>query len=263
MKFCALASGSSGNCIYVGHEDTHILVDAGISGKRIAEGLVSIGVSPGELKAVLITHDHSDHVQGAAVMANKYGIPLYGTRGTLSYIAKHATRGVSEALLRPVKPEDGFKIGDISIMPFTTSHDAIDPINYTLSAGGCKLGMATDLGEYTEHTIEKLKGSDALYLESNHDYNMLMVGPYPYSLKQRVHSALGHLSNDDAAELVLKVQNGNLKNIVLAHLSKENNFPQLAESTMEAAIKQSWEFEELPAVCVAKRSEPSDMIYIG
>lgn len=262
MEFCAIASGSSGNCVYVRHEDTRILVDAGISGKKICEGLGCMDICPDSISAILITHDHSDHIQGAAVLANKYKIPLYGTEGTIKYIIDHSTRGIPAGLVHFIRPDFGFEIGKISVNPFRTSHDAIDPVGYTLSAAGKKLGVATDLGVYTDYTIEKLMDSDALYLESNHDLNMLMVGPYPYPLKKRIHSELGHLSNDDACEFILKLQSERLKNIVLAHLSKENNFPELALRTAQAAIHEGWRGKELPQISVAKRSEPSPVIVL-
>lgn len=260
MRFCAIASGSSGNCIYVGHKDTNILVDAGMSGKKIEEGLAFVGVSPSSIEAILITHDHIDHIQGAAIYAKRYKIPIFGTEKTLTYIKNHASGRFDESLLKPVKPDKGFSIGSLNIKPFSVSHDALDPVAYSISADGKKLGMATDLGEYTDYTIDNLKGSDALYIEANHDLNMLMTGSYPYSLKRRIDSKDGHLSNDACAQLVTRLQNNHLKHIVLAHLSLENNFEELAYETVRLAIHENWEYEEKPSLTVAHRSTPTKMV---
>lgn len=262
MEFCALASGSSGNSIYVGNDDTRILVDAGLTGKKTIEALERIGVDPCTISAILITHDHSDHIQGAAVLARKLHVRLYGTAGTLDYIVHKSAAPVPQELLCPVSADRAFSIGSISIDPFRISHDAIDPVAYCLSAGGKKLGMATDLGEYDEYTIGRLSDCDALYIESNHDYNMLMAGPYPYVLKSRIHSPLGHLSNDDAACLVNALQCERLRSVMLAHLSEENNFEELAYETVSCELKKKWISGELPALYVAKRYVPSDFIKI-
>lgn len=262
MKFCALASGSSGNCIYVGHQNTAVLVDAGISGKKIEEGLTNVGIQPADINAILITHDHTDHTQGAAVFATRYGIPIYGTAGTLEYIAKNACKRLAGDRLNVIRADEDFEIGDIRVSPFKTSHDAIDPVGYCLSAGGRKLGMATDLGVYTDYTIEKLADSDALYLEANHDVNMLMLGRYPYSLKQRVHSEKGHLSNDDCGELVSKLRTPKLHTVVLAHVSKENNFEELAYETVRLALERDERYDSIPKLIVARRYEPTGIIQV-
>lgn len=260
MKFCALASGSSGNCIYVGHEDTHLLVDAGISGKRIEEGLRTAHVEPSSISAILITHDHSDHTQGAAVFSKKYGVPIYATAGTLEYIVKTARCAPEQQLCRTVRADEELTIGSISVRPFAISHDAIDPVSYCLKAGGKKLGMATDLGKYDSYIIDSLSGSDALYIESNHDVNMLMLGSYPYCLKVRIASDKGHLSNEACGELVRQLRTERLKNVVLAHLSKDNNFGELAYETVRLALEDDDRFDFLPELIVAKRSEPTGMI---
>lgn len=260
MRFCALASGSSGNCIYVGNDETSVLVDAGISAKRIEEGLNNIGVSPQSISAILVTHDHSDHTSGAAVFAKRFESEVYGTEATLKCIAQAARGGIPKDRYHSICADQGFTIGSIHVNPFRVSHDAKDPVGYTLSSDGRKLAMATDLGVFTDYTVENLKGADALYIEANHNVNMLMMGPYPYILKQRINSSGGHLSNEDCAELVIRVQNDHLKNIVLAHISKENNFEELAYETVRVRIEQDWNFEELPNLMVARRDTHSDMI---
>lgn len=260
MDFCALASGSSGNVIYVGHEGTRLLVDAGISCKRICEGLGQIGIDPTTVNAILVTHDHSDHTQGVAVFSKKYNVPVYATPGTLNYISGNARCPINPGLMHFVHADRPFDIGGIRITPFATSHDAIDPVCYCLEAGGRKLGMATDLGMYDEYIINALSNSDALYIEANHDINMLMLGSYPYSLKTRIASNLGHLSNDACGELLLKLRTPALKHVVLAHISQENNFPELAYETVRLALEQDERYTDIPELVSAKRYEPTGMI---
>ena len=265
MRLCSIASGSSGNCSYVGHASTHLLIDAGISGKRIEQGLMEIGVAPGELSGILVTHEHSDHIQGIGILARKYGIPLYGTVETFCAMKKGKTNigRVDDALFQQVFPEKGLTIGAIDVTPFSISHDAANPVAYVFEAEGHKIGMATDLGIYTETIMEHLKESEILYLESNHDVNMLMVGGYPYYLKQRILGEHGHLSNDTAAELLCKLYHEKLQHVVLAHLSKENNYPELAYETIRAELLCKVGEEKLPNLVVAPRDVPSGMFNIS
>lgn len=260
MRFCALASGSSGNCIYVGHDNTHILVDAGISGKKIEAALAGLGIAPESIGGIVVTHDHSDHTQAAAIMSRRFGIDLYATAGTLEYIVKNAKAVPPNSKMHEISPEKVFSIGGIEITPFRTTHDAVDPVNYTLSADGRKLAMATDLGEYDENVIRHLSGADALYIEANHDVNMLMLGTYPYPLKQRINSPLGHLSNEACAELVRSVRSSRLRAVVLAHISKDNNFEELAYETVRLTLDGDERFEGMPKLMVANRYTPSEMI---
>lgn len=262
FRFCPLASGSSGNSIYVGSDETYLLVDAGISCKKITEGLISRGIDPSKIKAVLLTHDHGDHVSGITVFAKKYKVNIYGSRGTLDKVYYNAGGAISQERMFVVRPDIPFMIGDIEVEPFMVSHDASEPLAYCFCHDGRKLGMATDLGEYTDYTAKNLSCANALYIEANHDRNMLLFGPYPYSLKQRVGSSLGHLSNDDCAELVCRVKNERLLRIVLAHISLDNNFEELAYETVRLAVEQSWDCGCLPEILVANRYEPMDMMEI-
>ena len=264
MRLCSIASGSSGNCIYIGHASTHLLVDAGISGKRIEQGLAQIGVDPKDLSGILITHEHSDHIQGIGVMARKYGIPLYGTVETFCAMKKGKTSigKVDDTLFQQIFPETPWEIGEISVTPFSVSHDAANPVAYIFEAEGKKIGMATDLGVYTEKTIHYLEGSEILYLESNHDVNMLMVGGYPYYLKQRIVGEHGHLSNDTAAELLCKLHHDKLQHVLLAHLSKENNYPELAYETVKAELLLAVGEAAMPNLFVAPRDVPSGLVTI-
>ncbi|MBO5351796.1 MAG: MBL fold metallo-hydrolase [Lachnospiraceae bacterium] len=264
MRLCSIASGSSGNCIYVGHASTHLLIDAGISGKRIEQGLAENGVDPKNLSGILVTHEHSDHIQGIGVLARKYGIPLYGTVETFCAMKKGKTSigKVDDALFQQVYPGKGLNIGEITVTPFAVSHDAANPVAYVFEAEGQKIGMATDLGVYTEQTVEYLKDSDMLYLESNHDVNMLMVGGYPYYLKQRILGEHGHLSNDTAAELLCRLYHDGLQQVLLAHLSKENNYPELAYETVKAELLLRVGEGAMPGLMVAPRDVPSGMIEV-
>lgn len=265
MRLCSIASGSSGNCIYVGHASTHLLIDAGISGKRIEQGLLEVGVDPGTISGILITHEHSDHIQGVGVLARKYRIPIYGTVETFCAMKKGKTSigKVEDALFQEVHPETGFHIGEISVMPFTISHDAANPVAYVFEAEGHKIGMATDLGVYTEKTLEYLKDSEILYVESNHDENMLMVGKYPYYLKQRILGEYGHLSNETAAKLLCLLHHDRLQHVLLAHLSKENNYPELAYETVKAELLIKVGEKAMPNLLVAPRDVPSGIFELG
>lgn len=264
MRLCSIASGSSGNCIYAGHASTHLLIDAGISGKKIEQGLSEAGIEPESLGGILVTHEHSDHIQGLGVLARKYKIPIYGTVETFCAMKKGKTNigKIEDSLFCPVIPEESFSIGDILITPFSVSHDAANPVAYVFEADGHKIGMATDLGVYTEKTVNYLKDAQLLYLEANHDENMLMVGGYPYYLKQRIIGDHGHLSNDTAAELLCRLYHENLQYVILAHLSKENNYPELAYETVRAELILKAGEENLPKLMVAPRDVPSGMFHI-
>lgn len=260
MRFCALASGSSGNCIFVENGETRILVDAGISAKRIEEALLTIGVEPESIKAMLITHDHTDHIQGATVFSRKYGVDIYATEGTLKYICANCRAKPDNSHLHYVKKQEAFRIGDITAEPFAVMHDAIDPVGYALRGNDKKIGIATDLGTYDANIVSKLKDAEVLYIEANHDVNMLMLGNYPYQLKCRVNSEIGHLSNETCAKLVGEVRSEGTKAVILAHISKENNFEELAFETVRQSIIADKRFQNIPELMIARRDGPSRVI---
>ncbi len=243
MRLCSIASGSSGNCIYVGSEATHLLVDAGISGKRTDSGLKELGLTGRDIDGILITHEHADHVQGLGVIARKYGIPIYATEGTIQEIKKLCAmeRGaglgsIDEGLFHEVKEDVKFTIKDLTVNPMHISHDAAQPVGYRISYGNRRVAVCTDLGVFNDYTVECLKGMDALLLESNHDVNMLQVGPYPYYLKQRILGDRGHLSNENSGRLLCRILHDKLKTVFLGHLSKENNLPELAYESVRMEI---------------------------
>ncbi|MDO5540049.1 MAG: MBL fold metallo-hydrolase [Eubacteriales bacterium] len=233
MNLCSIASGSSGNCIYAGTEEGSLLIDVGISAKQVQIGLETIDRSPREIDGILITHEHSDHISGIGVMSRKYGIPIYGTAGTIEAVKKCKSLGkIDEGLFRPVQADKSFAIKDMEIHPFRISHDAAEPVAYRVNSGDKSVAVVTDLGVYNDYTISNLKGLDAVLLEANHDVRMLQAGIYPYYLKQRILGERGHLSNENAGRLLCSILHDNLKNIFLGHLSKENNYDALAYETV-------------------------------
>lgn len=264
MQLCSIASGSSGNCIYVGNQNTHVLIDAGVSAKRIETGLHELNIDPKNLAGILITHEHSDHIAGLGVMLRRYKLPVYGTVETLNSILKQKTIGrIEEEQLHYIEPNQRFEIGQLQINPFTISHDACNPVCYTFSYEEHKIGMVTDLGVYDEYTVEQLKDCDILYIEANHDVNMLMVGSYPYYLKQRILGNRGHLSNEMSAKLIGELLNDKLRYIVLGHLSKENNYAELAYETVKYEVLQKWSSNfAVPKILVANRDCNSEFILI-
>ena len=265
MRLCSIASGSSGNCIYVGSDTTHILVDTGISRKRTEEGLTQIDISLQDIDGILITHEHSDHIGGLGVISRKYHIPIYATKKTIDAIGKSSSLGrVESELFHPVTADETFMIKDIKCNPMHISHDAADPVAYRFKCGHKQLAVATDMGTYTDYTVECLKGMDALFLEANHDVNMLQVGPYPYPLKQRILGDRGHLSNERSGQLLSKLLHDKLQTIVLGHLSQENNLPELAYETVRLEINMEdnpYKADDFP-MFVARRSCPSKPVVI-
>lgn len=233
MRLCSIASGSSGNCIYVGSDNAHVLVDAGISGKRITQGLNSLDLTGEDIDGILVTHEHSDHIQGLGVIARKYHIPIYATGGTVDAMSRMKSLGkMPDGIFREIREDEPFVIKDMTINPFTISHDAVQPVGYRLECGEQSVGIATDLGKYNDYIIGHLQNLDALLLEANHDIRMLQVGKYPYYLKQRILGDRGHLSNENAGRLLCRLLHDNLKAVFLGHLSRENNYEELAYETV-------------------------------
>ncbi len=263
MKLCSIASGSSGNCVYVGSQNTNLLVDAGVSAKRIEYGLSDIDIIPNTIQGILITHEHSDHISGLGILARKYHIPIYATYETARALQQIKSLGnVPLELYNYVTPNETFFINDICVEPFSTSHDASNPVCYTMQSEGHKIGVATDLGKYDDYIVSKLEGSDVLYIEANHDVNMLMVGKYPYYLKQRILGDRGHLSNDTSADLISKLIHPKLQHIALAHLSKENNYEELAYETVCCELMSRGSNYSAKRISVAHRDRPSQMVTI-
>lgn len=265
MRLLSIASGSSGNCIYIGSGDSHILVDAGISGKRIESGLNENGLTTKDVQGILITHEHSDHVSGLGVLARKYGIPMYGTPETLEALQYNSALGnIPEGLFRPVHADREFQIEDLTVHPFSIPHDARNPVAYRVSSRRHAVAVATDMGDFDDYIISNLSGLDAVLLEANHDVNMLQTGKYPYPLKRRILSDRGHLSNETSGKLLVKILHDNLKYIFLGHLSRENNYEELAYETVCLEISMGsgrYSGKDFP-IQVARRDRPSALVTV-
>ena len=233
VRFCPIASGSNGNCIFISYGDTHVLIDAGISGKRIEAGLNSIQATCADIDALLITHEHSDHVQGAGILSRRYDLPVFATEGTWRAMEKSKSIGeVAPKNKRYVYREENLYLNDICIHPFSIPHDAADPVGFSVHGRDCKVVVATDIGHITEDVQRNIQEADLILLESNHDVDMLKNGRYSYPLKKRILGDYGHLSNVTAGELLMQAISKRLKHVILGHLSEENNRPILAYETV-------------------------------
>ena len=263
MDFFSVASGSSGNCICLGSDQCHVMIDAGISGKRIEEGMNTYDYTTSDMDGVLITHEHSDHIQGLGVVARKYGLPIYATKGTADAILQSSSVGkIDPSLFHVIEAGKTFFIGNLEIYPMSISHDAADPVAYLVSHGRHRVGVVTDLGYYDADIVSHMEGLDALLLEANHDIRMLQVGAYPYPLKQRILGERGHLSNETSGQLLGQILHDGMQHILLGHLSKENNYDELAYETVRLEISlgdNPYRGNDFP-IEVAKRDRPSSLI---
>ena len=238
FKVSVLASGSKGNCTVICTDKTMVLLDAGLSGKKILNFLASVNLDANKLNAVIISHEHNDHIKGAGIICRKLDIPLYITEMTYSVSQKPLGKLPEGAVF--FENGNPFKINDVEVKTFPSSHDVVDGSNFVFEKAGDKtrkLAVATDLGFSSKLMIHRIKESTTIVLESNHDVQMLLNGPYPPFLKQRIKSRQGHLSNEQAVGVITKVVHPGLKNLVLAHLSEQNNLPETAENIMKTYLK--------------------------
>ena len=238
LEFCTLASGSSGNCTYIGSDHTKILIDAGISGKKIEEGLAELKLTGNDIDALFITHEHVDHIKGAGILSRRYDIPIFATAETWAAMESGLGK-IAPSNKRIVYADEMCPINDICVKPFEIPHDAAEPVGYNIFAGEKKITLATDIGHATDILRENLEGSDLLLLESNHDIEMVKRGHYPWNLKQRILGECGHLSNVAAGELLAEVMTGKLKYVFLGHLSEDNNNPHLTYETVENILRNN------------------------
>lgn len=255
-----LGSGSAGNSTLISSGRTNILIDVGLSGKETAARLQSAGVLPSQIHGILITHEHSDHIRGLVALAKPLRIPVYISALALS------TSGLKESLsaVEPIESGQVVAVGDFKITPFSTPHDSVDPLAFTVECHGLKTSLVTDIGYISGLIKDRIAHSDCLILEANHDLAMLKVGPYPWALKQRILGRLGHLSNDALAEFLTNEFDGFARYLFLAHLSRTNNHPEIAKMTALHALKARSEiFEALEArLKLTYQESPSETVHL-
>ena len=255
MKFCTLASGSSGNCSFLTHGSTRILIDAGISMTRIRKGLSALGESIDSLDGIFITHDHWDHINAIKMLLKYYSVPIYATPDTAAGIEYQIPE--SRGRIAPISPDERLSFGCIDILPFSTPHDAPGSVGYRFDADGKSFGILTDIGYVTKNIYDIMQGVDGILLEANHNVDMLQHGPYPYYLRQRILSKKGHLSNDECGLFAADLADSGTKLVILAHLSDKNNTPEQALSEVCGAVGN----REL-TVTVAPRKDPGEVYII-
>ena len=259
FRFCSLYSGSSGNCLLVEADNTKILIDAGESAKKITNALTSLEIEPKQIDAILVTHEHSDHIKGLSTLSKKYDIPVYANRKTWEAMPEQESK-IDTKNIQNFVIEENFEIGDFKIHPFKIPHDAANPCGFNIFYQNRKISIATDIGHMTSNIVHKLEDSSFLLLESNYDPEILKCSPYPYPLKCRIAGPNGHLPNEDAGKTISFLMNSGLKNVMLGHLSKENNFPELAYKTVvDTLIENKLDCEKIK-INIANRYAPSTLI---
>ena len=257
LKFCSLYSGSSGNSSLVQSKNINILVDAGVSGKKIVDALASINVGIEHISAILITHEHIDHTQSISTLSKKYNIPVYANKKTWDAMPDKKSK-ISNDNVCYFNNNKPFTLNDITVHPFDIPHDAANPCGFTISDSESKLSIATDIGHMTTSILDNIKNSNFLLLEANYEPDVLKCSSYPFHLKERIASPIGHLSNIEAGKTINYLADFGVKNIMLGHLSKENNFPELAYKSVLEQIEN----KEL-TLNVASRFEPSEFFNVG
>lgn len=262
LKCCSLYSGSSGNSFFVQSENTKILIDAGVSCKKIETALkTQFNLSLNNIDAIFVTHEHVDHTRSLSLISSKYNLPIFAAQGTWDALNEKDNK-ISQNNKKVFTVNKSFEFGDLRIFPFSTPHDAADPCGFNIYNNNSKISIATDLG-YIDNTIfNNLKNSSFLMLESNYEPNILRLSSYPYALKQRILSHQGHLSNNDAGETISKLTNYGLKDVLLIHLSKENNVPEIAYQTVVEKLKNSNCSLDNINLNIAPRDNPSKIFNI-
>lgn len=262
MTVCPLFSGSSGNSIYISYGSTRLLVDAGVSAARVTAQLADIGVDVRDIDAVLVTHEHVDHVRGLGVLCRKYGLPVYANEGTWNGILQKEA-GIPARCARTFVTGEDFYIGGVNVHPFSIPHDAMEPVGFAMCSHGLSCGVATDIGHISDTWLNAVCGCQALVLEANHDVAMLNNGPYPAMLKRRVLGRRGHLCNEDCAKALLHLAARGTQVVYLSHLSADNNLPELAYNTVCGALHHAgFAVGSDIRVFVSRRDRVSDMLVL-
>ena len=261
FNFCSLYSGSSGNSLFVASENTKLLVDAGVSSKKIETALTNLEIDPSSINGILITHEHSDHVQGLGTFAKKFNLPVYVNQKTLDAMPNQKDK-ISEKNIKIIKNEEKFEIGDLKIKPFSIPHDAANPCGFNIIHDNKKISIATDIGHMTNGIIKNLEDSIFIMLEANYDPEVLKFSKYPYILKSRIAGPTGHLPNEMAGKTIAHLLNSGLQQAILGHLSKESNFPELAYKTVIDEVISSNYDENSLKLSVASRDIPGNKIII-
>ncbi len=237
IKFCALSSGSNGNCLFLSTKRISLLIDAGLSGKRIEQLLKQIGETPQSVTAILVTHEHTDHTRGVGILSRRFNVPIFANPCTWEAMSGCIGK-VAAKNIRTFYTGREFNLGDLCIKAYPVSHDAAEPVGFTFHRDKIKLTIANDLGRVTPAVEQEIQNSDFVMLEANHDTEMLKVGSYPWQLKRRIAGEKGHLSNEDAGEALLKFAGRGLNTVLLGHLSENNNYPPLALETVKGILMQ-------------------------
>ena len=261
FNFCSLYSGSSGNSLFVESENTKLLVDAGVSSKKIEEALANLEIDPTSIDGILITHEHSDHVQGLGTFAKKFNLPVFVNEKTLDAMPKQKEK-ISEKNIKLFNINEKFEIGDLKVKPFSIPHDAANPCGFNIFKDDKKISIATDIGHMTNGVLKNLEDSIFIMLESNYDPEVLKYSKYPYQLKTRIAGPDGHLSNELAGKTISYLLNSGLKQAVLGHLSKHSNFPELAYKTVIDEIMCTKYDENSLKFSVASRDIPGNKIIL-
>ena len=261
FNFCSLYSGSSGNCLFIESDNTKLLIDAGVSLKKIEEGLNSINIDPSSIDAILVTHEHSDHIKSLGNLSKKFDIPVFANKETFDAMPKQIEK-ISDKNIKNFKVNEKFCIKDIEINPFSIHHDAANPCGFNFFNNDKKISTATDIGHIDNSILSKLEGSSFILLESNYDPEVLKYTKYPFVLKQRIAGPNGHLSNNMAGKVINYLLNNGLHTAMLGHLSKESNFPALAYQTVADEIISNGTDISKINLSVASRDAVSNIIHI-